>query len=300
MTRDKAEHLTTLQDIRNSILPSRQDVLLLIEDVSGILESEPNVLRLEPPVNVVGDVHGHFYDVLNMLSLMEDPSDKQYLFLGDYVDRGYNSVELILLLLTYKRLYGDNVYLLRGNHESRILSSVYGFKEECVRKYDLIVYWRMCEMFQLLPVAAVVGNKYFCVHGGLMPDMSIDFIMKHDRVKEIGDLNDLLWSDPGETIGFHKNPRGAGYLFGEDVLQRFLDDNNLSCVVRSHQLVSDGYKSYFNGRLYTVWGAPNYCYSSGNIACVMAIDKDSHDFRLFDKCEEQFRETPMIYDFFDE
>ena len=133
-----------------------------------------------------------------------------------------------------------------------------------------------------------------------MPVLSIDFIMKHDRVKEVGDLNDLLWSDPDETSGFHRNPRGAGYLFGENVLQSFLDDHDLFCVFRSHQLVNNGYKSYFNGKLYTVWGAPNYCYSSGNIANVLAIDKDNHDFRLFYRCEEQFKETPMIYGFFDE
>lgn len=181
-----------------------------------------------------------------------------------------------------------------------MLSSVYGFKEECVSKYDLVVYWRICEVFQLLPVAAVVSDRYFCVHGGLMPGLSIDFMMKRDRVGEKTELHDLLWSDPDETPGFRKNPRGAGYLFGEDVLKSFLDDHNFLCLVRSHQLVNDGYKSHFDGKLYTVWGAPNYCYSSGNIACVMVIDEDGHDFRLFDKCEEQFKENPVVCSFFDD
>ncbi|CAD25847.1 SER/THR PROTEIN PHOSPHATASE PP4 [Encephalitozoon cuniculi GB-M1] len=301
MTKDHAEpkYLEILRRIKNSILPARDEVLELVGEVRKILEQEPNVLHIDTPVNVVGDVHGHFYDVLNMLDLMEDPSEKPYLFLGDYVDRGYNSVDLVLLLFVYKRLYRDRVHLLRGNHETRMLSSVYGFKEECMRKYDLVVYWRICETFQYLPIAAVVLEKYFCVHGGMVPGMSLDFIMKHDRIGEITELNDVLWSDPDETPGFQKSQRGAGYLFGEDVLKSFLDEHGLSHFVRSHQLVNDGYKAYFDEKLYTVWGAPNYCYSSGNIACVMAIDEDGHDFRLFDRCEEQFKEAPVRHSFFD-
>lgn len=114
--RDESEYLAVLDNIKNSILPSKEQALSLTKEMWDILELEPNVLNLDLPVNIVGDVHGHFYDVLNMLSLMEDPADKSYLFLGDYVDRGYNSVELILLLFVYKRLYRDKVYLLRGNH----------------------------------------------------------------------------------------------------------------------------------------------------------------------------------------
>lgn len=300
MTTNESEYLAILEDIRNSVLPPREKVLQLVEDIWEILHSEPNVLQLDTPINIVGDVHGHFYDVLNLLDLMENPEDRPYLFLGDYVDRGYNSVELIILLFVYKRLHRNSIHLLRGNHETRMLSSVYGFKEECVRKYDLAVYWRMCDVFQLLPVAAVVASKYFCVHGGLIPGLGTDFIMKHDRVGETTDLHDLLWSDPGDTHGFQKNPRGAGYLFGEDALEAFLDKHGFSCLIRSHQLVSGGYKSYFGGRLYTVWGAPNYCYSSGNLACVMAIDKDGYDFRLFDRCKEQFKEGPVICSFFDD
>ncbi|ADM12448.1 Ser/Thr protein phosphatase PP4 [Encephalitozoon intestinalis ATCC 50506] len=292
------KYQSMLENIRDSLLPSREDVLVLVEEVRKILESEPNVLYIDTPVNVVGDVHGQFYDVLNMMSLMEDPSEKPYLFLGDYVDRGYNSVDLILLLFVYKRLYRNTLHLLRGNHETRMLSSVYGFKEECVRRYDLVVYWRICEAFQYLPIAAVVLGKYFCVHGGLVPGMSLDFLMKHDRIGEITEINDILWSDPDETLGFRKSQRGAGYLFGEDVLRNFLDEHGLFHFVRSHQLVNDGYKVYFDGKLYTVWGAPNYCYSSGNIACVMAIDENGHDFRLFDRCEEQFKEIPVRCDFF--
>lgn len=291
-------YLDVLERVRKSILPAREEVLGLVAEVMKILESEPNVLYIDTPVNVVGDVHGHFYDVLNMLSLMEDPSEKPYLFLGDYVDRGFNSVELVLLLFVYKRLYRDRVHLLRGNHETRMLSSVYGFKEECVRKYDLAVYWRICDAFQYLPVAAVVLGRYFCIHGGLVPGMTLDSIMRHDRVGEITALNDALWSDPDETPGFQKSQRGAGYLFGGDVLTSFLDDHGLSHLVRSHQLVNDGYKSYFGERLYTVWGAPNYCYSAGNIACVMAIGEGGHDFRLFDRCEEQFKEDSVTSDFF--
>lgn len=297
MTTDS--RLLILENIRNAVLPSKQDLLLLISEAWDILVSEPNVLHLPSPLNVVGDVHGHFYDVLNMLSLMEDPVDRPYLFLGDYVDRGYNSMELVVLLLAYKTLHRDRMHLLRGNHETRMLSSVYGFKEECMRKYDLTVYWRICELFQVLPVAAVVDQKYFCIHGGLMPGLSVDFIMRCDRAGETTDLHDLLWSDPDEGSGFRKNPRGAGYLFGEDVLDRFLGEHGFSCVVRSHQLVNSGYKSHFNGKLYTVWGAPNYCYSSGNIACVMTIDENGHDFRLFDRCDEQFKEHCVVPGFFE-
>jgi serine/threonine-protein phosphatase 4 catalytic subunit len=293
-------HWAMMEALRNCVLPAREEVIRLVDELRETFMSEPNVLELSSPINIVGDVHGHFFDLLNMFSLMEDPSAKRYLFLGDYVDRGHNSVEVVLLLLLYKRAHGSNMFMIRGNHETRMLSAIYGFREECRRKYDLVVYWRICDLFQLLPVAAVVDGEYFCVHGGLVPGLTVDHIMKNDRVGELTPLIDILWSDPSETPGFEKNPRGAGYLFGEDVLDLFLQSNSFRCVIRSHQLVLDGYKSHFDGKLYTVWGAPNYCYSAGNLACVMVVDEGGHGFRLFDKCNEQFRDEGTGCDLFED
>ncbi|TBU15831.1 PP2A-like protein phosphatase [Ordospora colligata] len=292
-------YLKILRSIQNSVLPTRSEAMMLINDVKIVFASEPNVIQIQAQVNVVGDVHGQFYDLLNMLDLMGDPSIQQYLFLGDYVDRGYDSVDLILLLFTYKILYPDKIHLLRGNHETRMLSAVYGFRDECIRKYDITTYWRFCDAFQYLPIAAVVSGKYFCVHGGLVPGITLDFITSIDRVGEITELSNLLWSDPDEEPGYRKNPRGAGYLFGEDTIDDFLESNRFSHVVRSHQLVNDGYKSFFRDKLFTIWGAPNYCYSSGNVACVMAISENGHEFRIFDKCKQQFRDSSMQSDFFD-
>lgn len=207
--------------------------------------------------------------------------------------------------------YPDRITLIRGNHESRQITQVYGFYDECLRKYGTSTVWRYCtEVFDYLSLSAIIDGKVdyylfyfdskcltfdltfymlqiFCVHGGLSPSIqTLDEIRIIDRKQEVphdGPMCDLLWSDPEETTGWGMSPRGAGFLFGSDVVQQFNATNNLEMICRAHQLVMEGYKWHFNESVLTVWSAPNYCYRCGNVAAILELDENlNRDFTIFE------------------
>ena len=246
--------------------------------VKNILIEESNVQYVFAPVTIVGDLHGQLWDLKELFMVGGSPPNTNYLFLGDYVDRGHYSVEVITLLTCLKLQYPERVTLLRGNHESRQTTTVYGFYAECVRKYGNPAVWSyFVEMFDYLNIAAVISGKFLCVHGGLSPNFqTLDQLRVLDRFQEIphdGPLADLMWSDPDpEQSGFAVSVRGVGYTFGEDVLQRFLELNGVDSLIRAHQLCMDGYQTLFKNQLATVWSAPNYCGRMGNVAAILEID----------------------------
>lgn len=255
---------------------------------------ENNILTLSSPITLCGDLHGQLPDVLELFSVGGQPPETSYLFMGDYVDRGSYSLETFLLLLALKIRYPERIWLLRGNHESRQVTQVYGFYDECYRKYGSINIWRdCCEVFDTLPIGALLDGKVLAIHGGLSPSLhTIDEIRSRiDRFQEVppdGPFSDLLWSDPEEGIkGFAVSSRGAGYLFGEDALVEFNHRNGIELLARAHQLVMEGFKWAFNGSLVTVWSAPNYCFRCGNDAAVMSLDDGStiREMRVFDAAE---------------
>ena len=221
-----------------------------------------------------------------------------YIFMGDFVDRGFHSVETFLLLLALKVRYRDRITLIRGNHESRQITQVYGFYDECLRKYGSVNVWRYCtEIFDFLPLAAIIDDRIFCVHGGLSPSFNtLDEIKTIDRKQEVphdGAMCDLMWSDPEEINGWSMSPRGAGYLFGGDVVAEFCMTNNVSQVARAHQLVMDGYKKMFNDTLVTVWSAPNYCYRCGNVAAILQLDENLNpEYKKFEAASNETRGVP--------
>ncbi|KAG6387461.1 hypothetical protein SASPL_152651 [Salvia splendens] len=233
-----------------------------------ILVEESNVQRVDAPVTICGDIHGQFYDMKELFRVGGDCPKTNYLFLGDFVDRGFYSVETFLLLLALK---------------------VYGFYDECLRKYGSINVWRYCtEIFDYLSLSALIDNKIFCVHGGLSPAIStLDQIRTIDRKQEVpheGAMCDLLWSDPEDIVdGWGLSPRGAGFLFGGSVVTTFNHSNNIDYICRAHQLVMEGYKWMFNEQIVTVWSAPNYCYRCGNIAAILELDENlEKKFRVFE------------------
>ncbi|KAF7333050.1 Serine/threonine-protein phosphatase [Mycena venus] len=214
--------------------------------------------------------------------------DTNYLFMGDYVDRGYHSVETVSLLLSLKLRYRDRITLLRGNHESRQITQVYSFYDECLRKYGNANVWRyFTDLFDFLPPTALVDNQIFCLHGGLSPSIdTLDHVRSIDRVQEVpheGPMCDLLWSDPDDRCGWGISPRGAGYTWGQDISEAFNHNNGLTLVARAHQLVMEGYNWTHDRNVVTIFSAPNYCYRSGNQAAIMEIDERlSYSFLQFD------------------
>ncbi|EPY53590.1 serine/threonine protein phosphatase [Schizosaccharomyces cryophilus OY26] len=240
-----------LQELENGRVIPEANVIELCQRVRDILIEESNLQHISSPVTICGDIHGQLHDMLELFRIGGSCPETKYVFLGDFVDRGFYSVETFLLLLTLKWKHPDSITLIRGNHESRQITQVYGFYDECVRKYGSANVWRYCcEVFDYLSLGAVIDDKVLCVHGGLSPSItSLDQIRLIDRKQEVpheGAMCDLLWSDPEEISGWGLSPRGAGFLFGSDVAEAFNHGNKLSFVARAHQLVMEGYKIHFS------------------------------------------------------
>jgi serine/threonine-protein phosphatase 4 catalytic subunit len=269
-------------------VPDEHDLAPLFQKATELLQNEPNIKLLSAPITVCGDIHGQFFDLQELFRVGGQLPDTNYIFLGDYVDRGYHSVESFLLLLAFFVRYPYRVTLLRGNHESRQTSQAYGFYDECLRKFGNPRIWKQCmELFDLFPIASVIEKQILCVHGGLSPDLqTLDDIARIDRRCEppgSGPFSDLLWSDPDENSGFSANPRGVGFLFGGDVVKNFIEQNSLKFICRAHQLMMNGYEVLFDETLATVWSAPNYCYRSGNLASILEFDEYlTRSFRVFE------------------
>lgn len=249
----------------------------LCEKAREILSEESNVQPVSSPVTVCGDIHGQFHDLIELFQIGGNAPDTNYLFMGDYVDRGYYSVETVSLLIALKIRYKDRITILRGNHESRQITQVYGFYDECIRKYGNSNVWRyLTDLFDYLPLTAVIDNQIFCLHGGLSPAIdTLDHVRSLDRIQEVpheGPMCDLLWSDPDDRPGWGISPRGAGYTFGPDISEAFIQKNGLSLIARAHQLVMDGYNWSQDRQVVTVFSAPNYCYRCNNQAAIMEID----------------------------
>merc|ERR1711991_696746 len=238
-----------IETLRRGEIIREKEVKFLCDRAREILLEESNVQRVDSPVTICGDIHGQFYDLRELFKVGDDCPSTNYLFLGDFVDRGYYSVETFLLLLALKVRYPDRITLIRGNHESRQITQVYGFYDECLRKYGSVNVWRYCtEIFDYLSLSALIDGEVFCVHGGLSPSLNtLDQIRLIDRKQEVphdGPMCDLTWSDPEESVdGWGLSPRGAGYVFGADVVSNFNHTNNLSLICRAHQLVMEGYKA---------------------------------------------------------
>ncbi|KAL9946701.1 hypothetical protein D7B24_007943 [Verticillium nonalfalfae] len=340
------------------------EVRQLCHKARELLIEEGNVVTVTAPVTICGDIHGQFHDLMELFRVGGDVPDTNYLFMGDFVDRGFYSLESFLLLLCLKVRYPDRMTLIRGNHESRQITTVYGFYDECMRKYGSANVWRYCcDVFDYLALGAIVlgtsqqlspspgqkpideqieievcdqtgnlisrfhrvtgrlptperepdpnapqaGDKtgppgsgasgssggsvgnpsgaVLCVHGGLSPLVdSVDKIRLLDRKQEVpheGAMCDLLWSDPDDIDGWGLSPRGAGFLFGADIVKVFNHRNDISLIARAHQLVMEGFKEMFDSSIVTVWSAPNYCYRCGNVAALLELCEDQSGAGFF-------------------
>jgi serine/threonine-protein phosphatase 5 len=251
---------------------------------------------------VCGDIHGQFYDLLNIFKINGNPSETNpYLFNGDFIDRGSFSVEVILTLLAWKAAYPKHMFMSRGNHESKNLNKLYGFEGEVKKKYDVKMYDLFSEVFCYLPIGHCINKKILVVHGGLFAKdgVKLEDIAKFNRVREPADegiMCECLWSDPTDLNGRHPSKRGVGVQFGPDVAERFLEDNGLKMLVRSHEVKQEGYEYQKGGKVLTVFSAPNYCDQMGNKGAFIRFNGKELEPKItsFEKVEHP-KIPPMAY-----
>ncbi|RKO92050.1 Metallo-dependent phosphatase-like protein [Blyttiomyces helicus] len=257
---------------------AEHEVHFLCKRSREIFLSQPMLLELAAPVKICGDVHGQYYDLLRLFEYGGFPPEANYLFLGDYVDRGKQSLETICLLLAYKIKHPENFFILRGNHECASINKLYGFYDECKRRFNFKTWKTFTDCFNCLPVAAIIDEKIFAMHGGLSPTLeSMEQIRATERPTDVPDtglLCDLLWSDPDkDVIGWGGNDRGVSFTFGVDVVKTFLQKHDLDLICRAHQVVEEGYEFFANRQLVTLFSAPNYCGEFDNAGALMSVDE---------------------------
>ena len=257
---------------------SEGQIKWLIQTAKDIFTKQPVFLELEPPITICGDTHGQYPDLLRLFDIGGFPPETNYIFLGDYVDRGKQSIETICLLLAYKIKYEENFFLLRGNHESASINRIYGFYDECKKRYNLKLWKLFTDCFNSLPIAACIDDKILLMHGGLSPELtSLDQLRKIIRptdIPEEGLLCDLVWSDPDQSCRlWGANDRGVSVVFGQKILEKFLNKNDLDLLCRAHQVVEEGYEFFGDRQLVTVFSAPNYCGEFDNAGAMMFVDE---------------------------
>tara|TARA_B100000575_G_C23140692_1_gene663711 strand:- start:3949 stop:4905 length:957 start_codon:yes stop_codon:yes gene_type:complete len=268
-------------------------IINLSNKCKSIFNTEPNLLRINTPIYIYGDIHGQYQDLIRFLKMTGLPPNSCILFMGDYVDRGPNSIEVIALLFAMKILYPNHVFLLRGNHECPDVNKNYGFYQECLERFKNekinnsdYVFNQINLTLCSIPLAALINNKVFCVHGGISPNLKniydLDKINRFSKIPDNGILCDILWSDPKSGLeDWEPSNRGTSYTYNENALDKFMNNNNLELVCRAHQMVNDGFKFFNNNKLVTIFSAPNYCGECGNDGAVMHInDKQECSFLI--------------------
>ncbi|RIA97207.1 calcineurin [Glomus cerebriforme] len=278
---------------------SEEQALYIITKGTEILKQEPNLLEVDAPITVCGDIHGQYYDLMKLFEVGGNPAETRYLFLGDYVDRGYFSIECVLYLWSLKIWYPKTLFLLRGNHECRHLTDYFTFKLECKHKYSEKVYDACMESFCALPLAAIMNKQFLCIHGGLSPELNtLDDLRNINRFREPpthGLMCDLLWADPLEEFGqektnecfVHNHVRGCSYFFSYHAACNFLEKNGLLSIIRAHEAQDAGYRMYRKTKttgfpsVMTIFSAPNYLDVYNNKAAVLKYENNVMNIRQF-------------------
>ncbi|OCH84076.1 Metallo-dependent phosphatase, partial [Obba rivulosa] len=289
---------------------TEQQAHFILNQTAELMEREPNMLEVQSPVTVCGDIHGQYYDLMKIFEVGGSFSENNYLFLGDYVDRGYFGIECLLYLYALKLWYPSHLFLLRGNHECRHLTEYFTFKRECLHKYSPAIYDACIRSFQTLPVTALIDGKFFCVHGGISPELgTLQDLQKFDRFVEPashGILCDLLWADPMPNFGHEQDPsperpngvapgvlwepngnRGCSYFYTYEAACKFLERNDLLGIFRGHEAQDAGYtmhrktpKKNFPSVI-TIFSAPNYLDAYHNRGAVIKYKNKNITIRQY-------------------
>ncbi|ULT95827.1 hypothetical protein L3Y34_004474 [Caenorhabditis briggsae] len=256
---------------------SGHEIIAIIRLVEHIFMDESNLCEAEAPIKVVGDIHAQFQDLNRLFDLIGRVPEEKLMFLGDYVDRGPQGIEVVMLLFCLKIRHRDRIYLLRGNHETPSVNKIYGFYVECQVKYGVGIWWDFQSCFNRMPMAGLISKKVLCMHGGLSPELvNLDTIRNIPRPCEPLDrglLIDLLWSDPtNKGDGWFHSIRGISYMFGKGVVEQACKTMEIDLIIRAHQVVQDGYEMMTGRRLITVFSVPNYCAQFTNAAAVVCLN----------------------------
>eukprot|EP00958_Prasinococcus_capsulatus_P019287 scaffold2357_cov399-Prasinococcus_capsulatus_cf.AAC.21 len=273
-----------MQDFKDEKRLHRRYCFRLLEICQEILDKLPPLVYADFPeggqFTVCGDIHGQYYDLMNIFALNGLPSEENpYLFNGDFVDRGSFSTECIFTLIAFKCLYPNHFHMTRGNHETINMNKIYGFDGEVRGKYSEELAKAFPRFFCSLPLSIIINRKAMVVHGGLFSKdgVKLSDIEKIDRFREPPDeglMCELLWSDPQPQPGRAPSKRGVGVGFGPDVTANFLADNDLDLLIRSHEVKEEGYEVTHNGKCITVFSAPNYCDQMGNQGAYIRFEHD--------------------------
>jgi serine/threonine-protein phosphatase 2B catalytic subunit len=299
--KDNMPNLANLKEhFKKEGLLNMEDAMQIIQRATALYKKEPNLLHVNDPITVCGDIHGQYYDLIKLFEIGGNPADTQYLFLGDYVDRGCFSCECAMYLLCHKIHYPKTFLMLRGNHECRHLTAYFNFKQECKYKYNMQVYDALMNCFDCLPLAAILNGRFLCVHGGLSPDVqTVQDIVNINRFREpppSGPMTDLIWSDPmdeeeeeasPDALYLHNDLRGCSYVFSFNAVCQFLKNNNLLSVIRAHEAQDEGYRLYKKNAstgfptVICIFSAPNYCDAYNNKAAIIRFQNNLMNIRQF-------------------
>lgn len=282
MTQDFISRMINEVFLEGKSIPKKY-AAAIVSHANRLFHQEPTVVELnnkENPdvkISVCGDTHGQLYDVLNIFRKFGKVGPNHtYLFNGDFVDRGSWSCEVALLFYCLKIVFPANIFLNRGNHETNNMNKIYGFEDECKHKYSSRIFDMFSQSFESLPLATLINGDYLVMHGGLPSDTSctLEDFKKIDRFSQPpreGAFMELLWSDPQQADGFGPSQRGLGFAFGSDITAQFLEKNKLRKIFRSHEVRMGGVQLEHNGKLATVFSAPNYCDSQGNLGGIIHV-----------------------------
>jgi diadenosine tetraphosphatase ApaH/serine/threonine PP2A family protein phosphatase len=279
-------------------LPDPMLVSSVISNATALLREEPSLLSLPGDFVIVGDIHGNVDDLLRIFGREGYPPSTAYLFLGDYVDRGSNSIEVLLFLYIFKILFPHRIFLLRGNHECESITTAYGFKRECIQYLSDQLYREFLDSFQHLPYAAVLNSRIFCVHGGISPLLqtlqNLTDIPKPSEASASRLARDILWSEPVRMAeGFEHGDRGSGFLFNDEALDMFLNGNNLTIMLRSHEPRREGFDRSLNNCI-TIFSCTDY-EGRGNSGAVAVLgDNGSYEIHTFRPVAKNSRKKPRV------
>ena len=252
----------------------------VVEKAYDILKNEDSMLKVSAPLYICGDIHGQYYDLLRVFDILNYPPKSTFLFLGDYVDRGKQSLECLLLLLCLKIKYPTKIFLLRGNHESEALNKIYGFYDECKRRISIKCFKKITNLFNMLPITALINENILCMHGGLSKDLTeleqLNKIVRPTEIPDDGLLCDLVWSDPSDELSenFGENERNISVTFSKKVVEEFNKNNNLDLICRAHQVVEEGFQFFAGMQLVTIFTAPNYMGEFDNNGGILEVGED--------------------------